>query len=423
MRSLNFDKTVYPVPLKGEITMPPSKSMAHRVVLAAALAKGKSIIHNIAISEDVSATITAVRQMGAQIEEQADCIVIEGIRNAKKDMQIDCGESGTTLRLLIPVLAAMQGGTLDGRGRLPQRPVDEYLKIFTSQGLLYKRDAAGLPMTVEGGLKSGIFRLSGQISSQYISGLMFALPLLEKDSEIVISDTLESSGYVDMTLQALHMSGIAIEETIMHKQYCIKGNQQYKPFAYTVEGDWSQAAFFLLAGIMGTNVVLKGLAQNTNQKDREFLSLLKRMGADIEVDDDIITARKSPLHAVTADVSQIPDSAPALAAAMCIAKGRSLITGGKRLRIKESDRITATVEAFKAIGADIEETQDGMAIEGKPKLRGGVSSSHHDHRIAMALAVVAAACEGSITIKDAQAVNKSYPSFFEDYMKLGGTVE
>lgn len=422
MQSLNSDKTVYPIPLKGEITVPSSKSMAHRAVLAAALAKGRSVVYNVALSEDVSATVSAVKALGARVEEKEGHLVIEGVQNVKKGIRIDCGESGTTLRLLIPILAAMQGGSLTGRGRLPQRPVDEYLKIFESQGLRYARDAAGLPLTVEGGLKGGNFRLSGMVSSQYISGLLFALPLLAGNSEITIEDTLESSGYVDMTLQALRMFGIAVEETQKHKVYAVKGNQQYKPYMYTVEGDWSQAAFFLLAGTMSAGLVIHGLEQNTFQKDREFLSLLKHMGADIQADGGKITVRRSTLHAITADVSQIPDIAPALTAAMCIAKGKSVITGGKRLRMKESDRITATAEAFKAIGADIEATEDGMIIDGKPKLKGGVSSSYHDHRIAMALAALAAACEGSITIKDAQAVNKSYPAFFEDYVKLGGII-
>jgi 3-phosphoshikimate 1-carboxyvinyltransferase len=416
-----FNKTIKPVALKGTVKIPPSKSMAHRAILAAALADGESVIKNVAPSDDVRATMAAVAALGAQIIKQGDLLAIQGIAQAKK-AQIDCGESGTTLRLVIPVLSALAGGLVSGRGRLPQRPLDEYLKIFEAQRLAYERDAAGLPLKVPAGLKSGVFTLSGKASSQYISGLMFALPLLTGDSQIIIADTLESSGYVDMTVEVLQRFGIEIEETEMHKRYTVHGNQQYKACEITVEGDWSQAAFYLLAGTLGAGVRITGLKQHTMQKDKGFLDLLLQMGADIQIQNDAVIVRKSSLKGITADVSQMPDIAPALAGAMAIAEGRSVITGGKRLRLKESDRIASVTQALLAIGAEITPTEDGMVIQGKPQLAGGEASGFNDHRIVMTLAALAPACAREVLIHDAQAVNKSYPSFFEDIKSLGGVV-
>ncbi len=420
---IRFDKQITPVALRGSIRMPPSKSAAHRALLAAALAGGQSRLYNAALSEDIQATMAAAAALGAQIAFDNGTLVVRGMSQPKKDAFIDCRESGTTLRLIIPVLAALQGGTVTGRGRLPQRPLDEYLRIFEKQGLTYQKDAAGLPLRIPGGLKSGVFSLSGRVSSQYISGLMFALPLLKGDSDIIIEDTLESSGYVDMTISVLKRFGVEIEEPEQYRRYSVRGGQRYAPCDMTIEGDWSQAAFFLLAGTLGDGLGIRGLAQQTTQKDKGFLELLIRMGADVYMENGEIVIQKSSLNAITADVSQRPDIAPALAGDMAIAKGKSVITGGQRLRLKESDRIASVTQALRAIGADVTPTEDGMVIEGKPRLAGGTASSAGDHRIAMTLAALAAACEQKVVVQDAQAVNKSYPSFFEDIKALGGIVE
>jgi len=417
-----MDITIKPSALSGAVTAPPSKSMAHRAILAAALAKGESVIKNIELSEDIRATAGAIRLMGANTEFKDGTLIVTGIKYFSKNTFIDCGESGTTLRLLIPVLAATGGGTVTGRGRLPERPVQEYLKIFDKQNIAYRRGGSNLPLTVGGGLKSGRFALSGAVSSQYISGLLFALPLLTGDSEIVIEDTLESGGYVDMTLQTLRMSGIEIAEIEKYRRYTVTGSQTYKPCDCTVEGDWSQAAFFLLAGAAGGDITVKGLNAETLQKDSAFIGLLKQMGADITAGTDGIRVTKSSLHAVSADVSQTPDIAPVLAGAMAIARGKSVITGGARLKVKESDRIAATASALNAIGAKVTPASDGFVIEGVPHLKGGVSRSYNDHRIAMTLACLLPVCQGEVTIADAQAVDKSYPSFYKELQKLGGNI-
>jgi 3-phosphoshikimate 1-carboxyvinyltransferase len=414
--------TLKPSPLSGTVDAPPSKSMAHRVILSAALAKGQSIIENIELSEDIRATLGAVRAMGAEAEFREGTLTVAGPGRFAEKRVIDCGESGTTLRLIIPVLAALGGGTVTGRGRLPQRPLQEYLKIFDKQSVAYTRDNAGLPLTVGSGLKSGVFALSGAVSSQYVSGLLFALPLLAGDSEIVIEDALESGGYVDMTVSALRRYGITVEERERYRRYAVPGAQAYRPCDCTVEGDWSQAAFFLLAGACGGDVAVRGLKRDSLQKDSAFAVLLKEMGAELTEDAEGIRVKKSRLKAIRADVSQTPDIAPALAGAMAIAEGRSVVTGGSRLKVKESDRIAATAAALNAIGARVTPTADGFIIDGVPSLTGGASSSHNDHRIAMTLACLSPACESAVTIADAQAVDKSYPSFFIVLNKLGSNM-
>lgn len=417
-----MDITVKNSALCGTVTAPPSKSMAHRALLAAALAKGQSVIKNVEFSEDIRATAGAARELSAYVSLEKDTLTVQGPRRFSAMPRMDCGESGTTLRLLVPVIAALGGGTVTGRGRLPSRPLGEYIKIFERQGIPYTRDASGLPLKIQGTLKSGVFPLSGAVSSQYVSGLLFALPLLEGDSEIVIEDTLESSGYVDMTLKILSLYGVDIEEKEKHRRYCVRGGQSYKPCDYTVEGDWSNAAFFLLAGAVGGDVTVKGLKPDSMQKDKAYINLLKEMGADIRTDGDAVRVVKSGLHAIQADVSQTPDIAPALAGAMAIAEGTGVISGGARLKVKESDRIASVASALNAIGAKVSPTADGMVIEGAGRLKGGAASSHSDHRIAMTLSALAAACEGDVTILDAQAINKSYPSFFEVMKTLGGQV-
>jgi len=417
-----MDRTVISGALRGVVNAPPSKSMAHRAILAAALSAGISRIKNIELSEDILSTLGAVRALGAQAELGKDVLTVRGARHFAEMPRIDCGESGTTLRLILPLLAVLGGGTAAGRGRLPVRPIEEYVKIFKRQGIPYERDTAGLPLTIKGKLKSGVFLLSGAISSQFISGLLFALPLLNGDSEIIIEDRLESGGYVDMTIETLALSGIEVKEEEKYRRYAVKGGQTYRSFDCMVEGDWSNAAFFLLAGAAAGDVVVTGLKMDTRQKDKAFLGLLKEMGADIQIDGDRVRVVKSSLYGIRADVSQTPDIAPALAGAMAIAEGESIIAGGARLKIKESDRIAATAAALNAIGAKVAPSEDGMRITGVKRLKGGVSSSYNDHRIAMTLSSLAGICETDVTVVNAQAVDKSYPSFFEVLKTLGGHV-
>ena len=335
---------------------------------------------------------------------------------------IDCAESGSTLRFMIPVACTLPGRkTFIGRGRLPRRPVDEYISIFERQGIGYEKpEAASLPLTVTGRLSGGEFTINGGVSSQYITGLMLALPLLETDSAITVEGTLESKGYVGMTIDMLSESGIEIGQN--GGTYIIKGNQKYKPQRLAVEGDYSQAAFFIAGAALCGDVTVEGLRADSLQPDRAIVDIMQRMGADIEMKGDMLRVKKSRLRGVTVDISQCPDLAPPIAAAAALAEGETRITGAARLRIKESDRLHALAENLSRIGIKAKELPDELIIRGGRANEENIDS-FGDHRIAMAFSVIALCGTGDIKIDGAECVNKSYPLFFEDLKALGGNVK
>lgn len=418
---------ITPSKLKGNITAPPSKSMAHRAIICAALADGKSIISNIELSEDMKATINAIKQLGAKVEiTQGDKIkklIIYGIKdyNIDNSPMIDCRESGSTLRFMIPIVSAVAGlGTFIGQGRLPKRPIDTYRNIFKSQGIKWSQGKDNLPLKIEGKLKSSIYELPGNISSQYITGFLLALPRLLGNSEIKITGKLESANYVDMTIEVLSAFGIVIEK---NESFIIKGSQNYAANEYKVEGDWSQAAFLILSGVLGEGIKIYGLEKKSAQGDRAAYEIFKTMGAELSWQEDVLIANKSQLTACDVDVSQCPDLAPVIAAAMSCAKGTSTIYGGERLKIKESDRILSVANALNGLGADVTPTNDGMIIQGKAWLTGGSADAPNDHRIAMMVGAVSSKCQGEVKLTGEHNVNKSYPSFWEDFVLLGGKIK
>ena len=402
--------TIQPTVLQGRITPPPSKSQAHRAVIAAALAGGVSTLSNVARSQDIQATLDCMAALGACAEQVRENVVrVRGmsacISRGRELPCLDCGESGSTLRFLIPVaLAVAGGGAFTGRGRLMERPQQPYFDIFKEKGIFYEQKDGVL--TVKGELKPGRYALPGNVSSQFITGLLYALPLLEGDSEILLTTPLESEGYVDMTLEVLEQFGIEIQR--QENRFLVPGGQRYQSRDVETEADWSQAAFWYAARALGSDVSVEGLNKASAQGDRVIAEQFERLIAPGDV---------------TLDVSQCPDLVPALAAMAAVRQGRTYITNAARLRIKESDRLAAVTDVLCTMGADVTEQPEGLTIMGRDGLAGGVSvDSCNDHRIAMMAAVAATRCERPVTVMGAQCVAKSYPGFWEDYEKLGGRI-
>jgi 3-phosphoshikimate 1-carboxyvinyltransferase len=290
--------------------------------------------------------------------------------------------------------------------------------MFKERSILWENDKDSLPLTLKGNLPYGTYELPGNISSQYITGMLMALPMLNGDSYIKIIGELESSAYVNMTINTLNTFGIEI--VTEDRGYRVKGIQSYKARDYVVEGDWSQAAFLILCGLFGDGIDIHGLSKDSLQGDKKIVDILLSMGADISWNGDVLQVRRSKLVSCDVDVSQCPDLAPAVAAAMALAEGKNTIYGGKRLKIKESDRILSTANTLSLLGAKVTPTPDGMVIVGVNKLESSKLDSYNDHRIAMMIASVAQMCIGDIELHGKESVNKSYPSFWEDFVSLGG---
>ena len=420
-----MEVNVMPSVIGGEITVPPSKSAAHRAIIAAALAYGTSIIDNVDLSADISATIDACKSIGARISikntGRYHSLTVEGGPHIRGSAHIDCAESGSTLRFFIPIACALGGPKVfDGHGRLPQRPIDTYYDIFTQDSIVYsKPDDGNLPLTVSGTLNGGNYVLDGGVSSQYITGLLFALPLLDADSTITVTGKFESKGYVDLTVSIL--ADFGIHTTVTGNTYAIKGGQRYSPRRYAVEGDYSQAAFFIVGGAIAGDIRVGGLAPTSLQPDSAIVDIMRRMGAHISHEGDTLLVRKSTLSGTDIDVSQCPDLVPPLAIAAAFATGTTHITGAARLRIKESDRLAAMSNNLRSLGIDASTTDDSMSIRGGAISQGTIDS-HNDHRIAMAFSIAALGSSHGLLIKDAQSIDKSYPGFFTDLKRLGGII-
>lgn len=423
---------IRPGKLNGTIEIPPSKSYSHRAVIAAALAENgkKSKIDNLKFSVDITTTTDIMENWGAEIErfESALEIIGNGGKVVPRDKYVQCNESGSTIRFLIPVgITSENELVFDGKGKLVDRPLDSYYKIFKEQGLKYETIGGKLPLTVNGKLKSGNYEIDGNISSQFITGLLYALPLLEGDSKLIINKNLESKGYVDLTLEILKLAGIEIVNND-YKSFDIRGNQTYKPFNYTVEGDYSQVAFWIVAGIISANrdneVKCLHVNKNSLQGDREIIEIVTRMGANLEIFDDYVIVKPSKTKGTVIDISQCPDIGPVLTVLAALSEGETRIINGKRLRIKESDRITSIKTELNKLGGNVSEEGDSLIIQGVEEFRGGVTvNAWNDHRIAMSLAVASTRCEEEIILEEAESVRKSYPHFWDDFVKMGGEIE
>ncbi|MGL4740150.1 MAG: 3-phosphoshikimate 1-carboxyvinyltransferase [Sarcina sp.] len=409
--------------LEGTVAVPPSKSMAHRAVICASLAKGESIISNIDLSDDIIATIEAMKSLGAEIEKiDANTYKINGSKTFEslKNTVIDCNESGSTLRFLVPLSIARENTVkFIGKGNLGKRPLDIYYDIFNRQGVKYSYENSILNLNISGQIKGEIFNILGNISSQFISGLMFTLPLLEDDSKIIITTELESKGYLDLTLSMLERFGITIINN-NYKEFIIPGRQKYKAFDYKVEGDYSQAAFYLVAGYLGSKVGIKDLDIESLQGDKEAIEILENMGGRMVIENKTIAICKSSEEESIIDASGCPDVIPVIAVAASLTKGITRIVNAKRLRIKECDRLSAIATELNKLGAKVCEFEDSLVIEGVDMLKGSEVSSHDDHRIAMSMAIASTKCVGDIILDNPNCVSKSYPDFWEDFKNLGG---
>lgn len=403
----------------GTVNVPPSKSDVHRAIICAAMANGVSRISPVALSNDIKATIGCIKALGADAVLENNVLTVDGTNMYKnKTALLDCGESGSTLRFFIPIAAVGNiNATFVGKGKLPQRPIGIFTEALPKAGTVCKTEG-GLPLEIKGQLKSGIFEIPGNVSSQFITGLLLALPILEGDSEIVLTSPLESVGYITMTIRTMKQFGVNIQAT--EKGWHIKGGQSYKTCDYTTDGDWSQAAFFMVLGAVSGKVTVKGVAKDSTQGDKKCAEILARFGAKVTQLDNEVTVEKGKLKAITIDASQIPDLVPVLSVCAAFAEGTTKIINAERLRIKECDRLKATAELLNNLGGKVKELSDGLEITGVSSLKGGNVNGYNDHRIVMSAAVCAARSDEDITATFAMSINKSYPDFYIDYNSIGG---
>ncbi len=415
-----MDILVSPTPLSGSLHVPASKSLSHRILIAAGLSNDESQLQGLLESDDIQATKAALRALGVSINND----VIRGGFPKRIEDHINAGASGSTLRFLIPI-AMLQDQPLifEGKDRLPKRSLSIYEDLFLSKGYRYERLSDDhLPVRVQGPLRAGMYKLRGDVSSQFISGLLFALPLLESDSILEIEGPFESKEYVNLTVDVLAQFGITIEQD--NQTFHIPGSQKYLANHTTVEGDFSSAAFFLVAGVIGqAPITLHNLNTHSKQGDKEILTILQAMNAKITISDHAITVVPSSPTAHTIDLKDIPDLGPILMVLAALSEGETTFTNIERLRFKESDRVKAMEKTLLKLGANVHVTKKQMLIEGQARFTGNQTfETFDDHRIAMALMIASIKCDNPITIKNVNVINKSYPTFLETFKKLGGKI-
>ena len=406
--------------LTGEVTPPPSKSILHRYIIASSLAKGISKIENISYSDDIIATIEAMEKLGATIEKKDNYLLIDGSKTFDKkylnnNAEIDCNESGSTLRFLFPLSIVKKNKiSFKGKGKLFKRPLNSYFENFDKYKIKYSYINEN-EILLDGELKSGEYEIDGNISSQFITGLLFSLPLLNENSKIIIKGKLESSSYIDITLDCLNKFGINIIKN-SYKEFIIKGNQNYKSGNYQVEADYSQIAFFLVANSIGSNIKINGLNSNSLQGDKKIVDFIYKI-------DNWNKKEKLIL-----DGSETPDIIPILSLKACISKKEIEIVNIARLRIKESDRLRAIVKELSKLGFDLLEKEDSILINSRKDFNKIINnnpvylSSHSDHRIAMTIAIASTYYDGEIILDNLDCIKKSYPNFWEVFLSLGGKI-
>lgn len=402
--------------LTGTVKVPTSKSFAHRAVIAASFAKGTSHIYDVTDSEDIRATISVMSTLGAKIKMEGTTVTVTGFPSFEtSNTEVSCNESGSTIRFIIPILGLFdQSFKVMGKESLLARPMSIYENIY-GDAMKVAKDH----ISFQGTTKAGTYEIPGNISSQFITGLLFALPLLDEDSDIKLTSNLESSDYINITIHVLKEFGIEIEET--KDGYHIPGKQTYKAKDYRVEGDYSQAAFWLVASALHDGEIsVAGLNELSLQGDQAILDILAKANALVAQTEDGYQVFTDTLQSATVSLKDCPDLGPIVALLFTQCEGKTELTDIERLRIKESDRVESTVETLKAFGANITSDEHSIYIEGPTSLVGAKVDSYNDHRIAMMSAVAASIASGETTILRANAVNKSYPEFFEDYKALKG---
>jgi 3-phosphoshikimate 1-carboxyvinyltransferase len=414
-----MERYIEPSGIKGKIKAPSSKSMTQRAIAAAVLADGQSIIHNPSYCDDSLAAMSIAVGLGAKIEPLVDELKING-SVVLKEPKLNCGESGLAIRMFAPIAALYPTEiSLVGANSLKKRPMGMIEEALSQLGVKCTSSGGFLPLTIHGPIVGGTIEIDGSVSSQLLTGLLMALPLATKDSEIKVRN-LKSKPYIDMTIQILKSFGIEIQNND-YKAFKIAGNQKYTPHNYTVESDWSGGAFLLVAGAINGNIIIEGLNTTSKQSDMAIIKVLEKAGADMKIYNDRIEISKSKLKAFEFDATESPDLFPPLVALASYCTGISKIKGVMRLKYKESDRAKTLKEEFGKMNINIEIKDDIMSVTGgRPK--GAHVESHEDHRIAMALAVASLDAGGNVYIRDSQCVAKSYPGFFADLRKLGAIV-
>ena len=404
----------------GELSAISSKSVAHRLLIGAAFCDKKTQIRCNNLNNDILATAKCLRAIGAEIEYENGVFAIAPIKQKVSEF-LECNESGTTMRLLLPIVSALGGSwRFVMRGRLAGRPISPLKEELEAHGIKFEYLSAD-ELLVNGKLEYGEYSIRGDVSSQFISGLLFALSLLEGESRLTVTGQIESAPYIQMTLDVLLSLGADISRE--GNVFTIRGKQLISPDTICVEGDWSNAAFPLCAAAIGGTVTLNNINPASSQGDIEILDILKEFGATVSVNGNSVTVSKKELLGIKIDATNIPDLVPVLAVVASVANGETHIFGASRLRIKESDRLQTTYNMLQALGADIKLTNDGFIINGKEKLSGGVVSSYNDHRIAMSAAVASALCQNSVTVEGAEAVEKSYLDFWQDFKKISFNID
>ena len=413
-------RTIIPGARTGRVRIPASKSQAHRLLICAALGEEKTEVVCDGISADIAATAKCLRALGAAVEETEAGFLVSPIKKVPEGRcELYCGESGSTLRFLLPVVGALGAQAAFHReGRLPQRPLAPLDGVLTAHGMTLFED--GDLLLCSGQLQAGNYEIAGNVSSQYISGLLMALPRLTGESRLTVTGTLESAAYVAMTEDALRLSDVEFSKN--GASYAIPGGQRFRlPARTAVEGDWSNAAFFLCMGALAKEGIrVEGLNLKSSQGDRGVLDVLRAFGAEVSEEENAVTVRRGTLRGVTIDASPIPDLIPVLSVVASVAAGETRVENAYRLRLKESDRLQSTANLLRALGGRVEEKEDGLTISGVPALHGGSAETQNDHRLAMSAAVAACAAMGEVTVDNDACVAKSYPRFWEDYGSLKG---
>ena len=409
--------------LKGEINTVASKSYSHRIMIASSLCEQPTIIKGLIKSKDEIATKLCLESMGATfnhiLEKGSDYEIIPICNKSVTYPKLNCFESGSTLRFLLPVLCAKFGkGNVDGAISLRNRPLNDLINALTERGAIINSNK--LPLEVHQSITPGNYTIRGDVSSQYISGLLFALPLLHGDSRLIIENKLVSKGYVDVTIDVLNKFGVVVENC--ENGYSIKGNQKYiSPGEITIEGDWSNAAVLITAAAINGNVTLNNLNLSSFQGDREIVTILQKMGADIKSTKSSVTIKKSDLVGIEIDGENIPDIVPPIALACAVAQGKSVIKNIERLRLKECDRVAAIVEILHSFGISVESDKSNIYICGG-SFSGYSVKDYNDHRMVMMASIAGLISNGSTVINGCEAVEKSYPKFFHDVVELGGKI-
>lgn len=400
----------------GIIRPPGSKSLSHRALICAALS-GSGTVTGTPDNEDIRATFRCLEAFGVQYKKDNGSIkFISRLATPKEGAILNCDESGSTIRFIIPLAAAFGSDVyFTGGGRLMDRPMDIYDDAFGSSARLQKEGDA---FKVSGKLRAGVFTLPGDISSQFVTGLLFALPLLEGESIIEIRSPLQSKSYVDLTFDCLEAFGIEVFNE-NYQRIVVPGGQEYRSCDYKVEADYSSASFPLAAAALGCDVECAGLSRLSRQGDRRFLDILAQCGADIQwLNEDTVKVHAGSLTSVSVDVSEIPDLVPPLAVVMCFCRGGGEITNAARLRIKECDRLAAVTQELNRLGAGIEEGPDYLRVRQVESFTGGSCHAHNDHRIAMMIALASLKATGPVYIDDPECVKKSYPDFWKDFLRI-----